>query len=691
MIQVYKASNTNFSSNGDMTLLPMSCDFSWKLNGVCEIELEHEIDDVGRWKYLVNDNIIACPTPYSEKQLFRIYDKVPNGSTVIAYARHIFFDLVDKVLIDVMPTDATCQEALNAVLSGTSFTGSSDIITRHTKYYIRKNIVEAIAGTDENSFINTWGGERFYDNFKVYINQRIGGNYGVRAEFGHNMTGIEVDESAENVVTRIIPVGYNGIMLEGATPWVDSSYIENYPHPKERVIEYSNIKVKESGDATEGYSTLAEAQAALIAAAKAEFKAGIDVPLVNYKVTMQELANTQQYKKYAMLESVSLGDVITCKHRKLNIDIKARCISLEYDCINKKNISVELGNFTDDYFDNLSTAASLINSITGGKSNTVLAEKITGIINAVSTQFRAQSSIAQRQDVRAILFEDLDPASPTFGAMCLGTLGFEIASQRTVDGKDWDWNTFGTGQGFFADYIVAGTMLADRIFGGTLTLGGVNNGNGICEVKDSNGNVVVKLDTNGVTATAGTFSGNVSGATVSGTAISGGTVSGATVTGTTIQGGTITGSNLKVGALENSKYDLEASGSGVIARNRFYLQDYTGNTYLSFSGTGQGKLTIADVVLKLGKIRLDPGDPEKPELGSVAVFDTPQQIYLKGKGSSGGTWIDGDKLTRTLSDGTTLSAWDIGDAIIYISKQQINEYNFDNIIDVRLKEHGLIP
>ena len=81
---------------------------------------------------------------------------------------------------------------------------------------------------------------------------------------------------------------------------------------------------------------------------------------------------------------------------------------------------------------------------------------------------RAMKDIAQKQDVRALLCEDLDPNSPTYGAMCYGTMGFMIASERTQDNRDWNWRTFGTGKGFFADLIVAGTMLADRIRGGVL-------------------------------------------------------------------------------------------------------------------------------------------------------------------------------------------------------------------------------
>lgn len=43
-----------------------------------------------------------------------------------------------------------------------------------------------------------------------------------------------------------------------------------------------------------------------------------------------------------------------------------------------------------------------------------------------------------------------------------------IANAKTDDGK-WDWRTFGTGEGFTADLIVAGFLSADRIQAGTIT------------------------------------------------------------------------------------------------------------------------------------------------------------------------------------------------------------------------------
>ena len=55
-----------------------------------------------------------------------------------------------------------------------------------------------------------------------------------------------------------------------------------------------------------------------------------------------------------------------------------------------------------------------------------------------------------------------------------------------------------------ADFIKAGTMQANRIKGGTLTLGGNGNGNGSIDVKDSSGNTNVLIDNNGIVLNDGT-------------------------------------------------------------------------------------------------------------------------------------------------------------------------------------------
>lgn len=458
MIEIYLKNNTNYDKNGDITLNPTSCTYK---ESEKELTLEHFLDEDGRWKYINYENVIAAEEN-GKKKFYRIYNVVRSLYSVTAYARPIFYDLIDKVLLDVRPTDKTGEEALNIVLDGTGYTGHSNISLLNTSYYIRKNIVEALIGDDENSFINRWGGEFYCENFDVYINDRIGTDNGVRVEFGYNLNEIEEDVNIEEVVTRIIPVGYDGIMLDGDTPWVDSPLINKYTQPKMRVIEFSDIKVKESSEDEEGFDTIEEARAELIRQCNLLYANDIDKPTVNYKIDMINLANTTAYKDFKMLVEVNKGDTVTCYIKHLDIDVKARVIDYERDLITGEYNYIELGNVVNNFFNEQVDIQSKVNKITNS-NGTVNAGEIQGAINAVKTQFKALKDIAQPQDVRAILFEDRIEDSPTFGCMVLGTSGFEIASSFKPGTKEWDFRTFGTGKGFFADYIVAGTLNANLI------------------------------------------------------------------------------------------------------------------------------------------------------------------------------------------------------------------------------------
>lgn len=457
MIQIYEHNNINYSSNGDMNLQPTLCNLKVELNGICEIELEHNYDKECRWEYIIEDNIVAAPTPWSKKQLFRIYSKNKTMTGIKCYARHIFFDLINYILLDVRPTVKTAQEALNIILQGTPFSGISNINKVNTAYYIRKNVLESIAGDDENSFVNRWGGERLYDNYNVIINDKIGQDNGVRAEFGYNLEGIEEDINIDDVVTRIIPTGYNGIMLDGPMPWIDSININKYANIKTRIINFDDIKVKENQEEEEGFNTLEEARQELINRCNQLFNEGIDQPRVNYKIEMVDLSKTTAYKDYVNLEKVTLGDTVTCRHNGIDIDIKARCISLEYDCITEKIISLELGNFQENYFNNQSDITNRVNDIlnkTINSDGSLKAEQIKGFINSTNAKIKAQKDVAQKQHVRAILFEDLDPISPTYGCVTLGTQGIMCSNKRNIDNTDWEFNSALTAEGLIADKIV---------------------------------------------------------------------------------------------------------------------------------------------------------------------------------------------------------------------------------------------
>lgn len=501
MIEIYLKNNTNYENNGDITLQPISCIYS---NSESMITLEHQIDDIGRWKYINTDNVLASDIT-GKKILYRIFNIVKTFDTITAYARPLFYDLIDKILLDVRPTNMTGEEALNYILKDTPFTGHSNISAINTSYYVRKNIVEAIVGDDENSFLNRWGGEFYVENFDVYINDQIGSDNGVRVEFGYNLNAIEEDVNFEDVATRIIPVGYDGLMLEGETPWVDSPNINKYANIKERVVAFEDIKVKESEEDEEGFNTIEEARAELIRQCELLYDNGIDKPTVNYKIDMIDLSNTTAYKDFKALVDVKQGDTVTCYIKELDIDVKARVIDFERDELTGEYNSIELGNETSNFFNEQADISNKVNNIINSNGN-VKGPTIEGVINAVKTQFKALKDIAQPQDVRAIIFEDRVEDSPTFGCMCLGTMGFEIASRFKPGTQEWDFRTFGTGQGFFADYIVAGTLNANLIKTGIIrALNGeswINLDTGEAQltgvVKNQNGDQFVSMDSGGI-------------------------------------------------------------------------------------------------------------------------------------------------------------------------------------------------
>ena len=362
------------------------------------------------------------------------------------------------------------------------------------------------------------GGEILYDNYQVIINEKAGGDYGVQVMYGKNIVKDGFSETVDmsEVVTRIIPKSYNRYRIEGDTPWVDSPLIEKYPTIHYRTMKFEDVKMREDAqeDDEENGVTICETQKQLEEALKKkcqeQYDAGVDKPKVTIEADMELLQNTELYEDVKSLEMVSLGDTVHCNHSKLGIKSDARVIELEWDAVRNKLTFVKLGEFQYNFLNNVSSVMSRVDQSIRS-DGTVIGQQIQGIINGVKAQMKAQSTVAKKQTVRAILFEDLDPKSETFGAMCLGTLGFEIASERTADGRDWKWSTFGTGQGFFADFIVAGTMLADRIKGGTLELGGEDNGNGIARVLNASGKEIVRLDKDGVYAIGSYVCENVGG------------------------------------------------------------------------------------------------------------------------------------------------------------------------------------
>lgn len=389
-ITIYDYKEIKFVSNGLAILEDCyRCEVEEVMNGLYNLELEYPTDD-NKSKYLVKDNIIKASTPNGE-QPFRIYRVLENLDTTIVYAKHIFFDLVANFLMDCRHKFATCQQALEDILNSTlykhNFTCSSNIIERNNAYYIRKNPVEAIL-TEENSIVSMYNAEILRDKFKIIANDSIGKDNHVIIEYKKNLLGLEKDDDNSEVVTRVIPTGLSSkdvsIMIDEI--YVDSPLINDYINPIVKEYHFSDLK-----EDTEKGITIDEIKSQLKIKAEELFsKDHIDLPKTNYRINFLDLSSTEEYKDFKALEKVKLGDIVTVRHKEMNIDIKRKVVKYRWDCINKEYIEIELGDLKQTLSKDISNINSKVDSMAENNKNaTELANKaIDRVSNLEEVNFR---------------------------------------------------------------------------------------------------------------------------------------------------------------------------------------------------------------------------------------------------------------------------------------------------------------
>lgn len=280
-------------------------------------------------------------------EIFRV-SKVTVGTRYIyVVARQITIaDSLTLWLEDVRPTNLNGQSAVTWLLDNAEGKKEiqiiSDIDTIATAYYQRMSLYKALHDSD-NSFINRWGGEVQRRGYTIYINKRIGIDRGFTIREGKNLTGFESTSNIDNLVTRAIGQGYNGILGN----YIDSPLIGSYNRIYTSVIKYDDIKVKDEYS-EEGYDTLEQAQAELDRRIGEEFsKNDIDKIKASYTINFVQLEKTEEYKNYIVAEKLFIGDDCRVYIPKLNVDIKVRALSKKYDVLAQKTKEIKLSNYIE--------------------------------------------------------------------------------------------------------------------------------------------------------------------------------------------------------------------------------------------------------------------------------------------------------------------------------------------------------
>ncbi len=478
MIKLFGITDRDFTSNGDKVIKPLRARVTKQDNGEFYLELETDLTYVND---LTEGRIILAPTPQGE-QPFRVSNLQKTKNKLITKALHVFFDSRNYLIADSYVVEKNCNAALDHLNAATEpqspFTTISDVDTVNNYRCVRTSLYEAIM-----TVIERWGGHLDLDGWNIGVRQEIGQDNGVVVRYAKNLKDITVDENWDNVVTKLMPVGKDGLLLP--EEYVTSTNQYDLPYCKTVSFDQSDIDQDNYID-QDGNPDVEAYQAALVIDLRQKAQSYVDnnsVPQVNYtlKANVEKLTN--------------IGDTVYVQDDRLGLTLTTQVISYIYDCILGKYVELEFGNFKKTVSNLMTNITAQINeSVKQGNEEMkiVLGDELEEAQNKI---WNALGSSYVIYEGDKILVVDRLPKEQATNVIMInnGGIGF---SQSGINGpfqSAWTIDNV-----FNAEQINVINFTADLIKGGTLKLGSRTNEYGTLEVYDEANVLIAKMDKNGL-------------------------------------------------------------------------------------------------------------------------------------------------------------------------------------------------
>lgn len=322
MIKTFSPTDKDYSSNGDAVILATKAMVKNADNGDFYLELtcSNDYND-----FLQPNNIIVAPTPIGE-QAFRIRQVEKKTNKIEAKCYHVFYDAENLLIADSYAVNMTAKQALEHFNEATDtpspFTMDSNITALNNLRIVRGTLSEAVT-----QIIERWGGHLVRDNYNISILGNIGRDNGITIEYRKNLKELTASYDWSNVVTKLLPVGKDGILLDDLYVYSTTQYD----------IPFTKTVTFEQDIEREDYPTDAAYMAALKADLQEQAQNYVNVacvPTINYTLK----GNPEKV--------TDLGDIIEVKDTRIGVDVLTKVISYEYDAITNRYVNLEFGNFT---------------------------------------------------------------------------------------------------------------------------------------------------------------------------------------------------------------------------------------------------------------------------------------------------------------------------------------------------------
>lgn len=471
MIRLFGITDTSFSSNGDLVINPLRAKVHKEDNGPFFLDLETNLDYVDN---LIEGNIIIADTPQGD-QAFRVGNVEKTRFKIKTRCYHVFYDSENYLIADSYVVEKNCNDALDHLNMATDnlspFTTLSDVQTIKSFRCVRKSLYEAIS-----TVLERWGGHLVRDNFNIQIRNSIGQDNGVTVRYAKNLKEITCEENWDDVVTKLMPVGKDGVLLPEMYLYSDTQYALPYT----KTVSFSQEIDEEDYETEDAYNE------AIIDDLRIQAQNYLEencVPKVNYTLK-------------ANLEKISdVGDTIAVIDERLGINLITHLIAYDYDCILKQYTELEFGNFQQK----LSNLVSGITSSTQqqiDENNATIQVILSDELQAATDKiWESLGDSYVIYDGNKILVVDTLPKEEARNVIMINNGGLAF-SQNGINGTfNSAWTIDGT---LNMQAINVINLTANLIKGGTLKLGSNLNEYGKLEVYDEANNLIAELNKSGL-------------------------------------------------------------------------------------------------------------------------------------------------------------------------------------------------
>lgn len=483
MIKIFGKTDTSFVSNGDAIIKPLKARVHKEDNGDFYLNLEADLSYID---YFVEGNIVVANTPQGE-QAFRIGNPSKTKNKLTSKCYHVFYDTENYLIEDSYVVDKNCNDALDHLNLATDnpspFTTLSDIQTVNSYRCVRNSLYEAIKVVMER-----WGGHLVRDNFNIQLRTTIGQDNGVTVRYRKNLKDITCDENWDEVVTKLLPVGKDGILLnaldDSASVYVTSNV--QYELPYTKTVSFTQEIDEADYQDENGVTNETAYKQALVDNLMEQANAYIDansVPQVTYTL------------KANMEKITDIGDTVEVIDERLGIDIMTNVTAYDYDCIAEKYTEIEFGNFKK-------TLSNLVSNITASVNEGVKeqVEVQTATLSAEMKQAtdKLWSTLGDSYviyDGNKILVLDNLPKESANNVIMINSAGIGFSSTGINGTFTSAWTIDGT---LNMQAINVINLVADMIKGGTLKLGSKLNASGILELYNETNKLIGQMDKNGL-------------------------------------------------------------------------------------------------------------------------------------------------------------------------------------------------